>query len=379
MGQIRYDRAELKVRRDSDGFLYSQSTVGRTGILIYRNLDGTERRELRLPEEAGSAATLQSMIGKPVIMLHKGGMVNRDNAKGRVVGAMLTARQDGELTNSEIVVHDGEAIAKAERGEMAELSLGYRLELENKTGYYSAKKNKISDVREDESFEPFTHIQRNLRVNHVAMVPRGRAGSVARLNLDGDEIFDNEDSTPMAKIKLANGVEVEVAEEVAQHVNTLQTRFDGVNAELSTTKGTLIAVQGEVTTLKNEVAGFDSKLTQARLDAAEELKTSAALKASVAHKVSDVEGKSDVEIKKAFVTAVMPTVNFDGMDEGGINGAFTYALAANPAPAGDQHGSQKPNTQKHVGGGKENLDAADQGDGSAASGYSKMLAKLGIK
>lgn len=377
MQLTRYDRASLKVRRDADGFLYSDSTVGRTGILVYRNLDGTERRELRLPEEAGSPKTLASMVGKPVILTHKGGMVNRDNAKGRVVGAMLSARQDGALTNSEIVLHDGEAIAKAERGEMMELSLGYRINLEQKSGFYSATKNKISDVREDESFEPFTHIQRDLQVNHVALVPRGRAGSVARLNLDGDEIYDNEDFKPMAKIKLANGVEVEVPEEVAQHVSTIQTRLDGATSELTTTKGTLIAVQGEVATLKNEVSGFDAKLTQARLDAAEELKASAQLKASIAHKVNDFEGKTDIELKKAFVTAVMPTVNMDSLEDGAIEGAFAYALAANPAPAGGTEQKKAPAGAKHVGG--ERHDAADAGDGSAAAAEAKMLAKLGLK
>lgn len=376
MKSTRYDRAPLKSRRDADGFLYSDSTVARTGILMYRNADGSMRRELRLPEEAGNPATLTSMIGKPVIVTHGGGMVTKDNAKGRVVGTMLNARQDGQLTNSEIVIHDGEAIKDAEKGFYPELSLGYKLDLEKRAGYYHADRNEIRDTPAD-GFEPFDYIQRNLRVNHVALVRQARAGSVARLNLDGDEIFENEDEKPMAKIKLANGVEVEVTEEVAQHVNTLATRLDGVNAELSTTKGTLAAVQGEVTTLKTEVATFDDKLKQARVDAAEELKASDALRKSVAHKVTDVAGKSDGEVKKAFIAAVMPAFAFDGLDDNAINGAFAYALSANPASADGGKDKGAPNKDKHVGG--ERKDGKDGEEASAGSAYDKMVAKLGIK
>lgn len=375
MPQIRYDRATLKSRRDPDGFLYSDSTVARTGILLYRNPDGSQRRELRLPEEAGNPATLQSMVGKPVIVTHTGGMVNKDNAKGRVVGAMLNARQDGQLTNSEIVIHDGEAIRDAEKGLFPEMSLGYKLDLENRSGYYHADRNEIRDTPGD-GFEPFDYIQRNLRVNHVALVRAGRAGSVARLNLDGDEIFDNEDYKPMAKITLANGQEVEVAEEVAQHVSTIQTRLDGVNAELSTTKGTLAAVQGEVTTLKAEVAGFPEKLTQARADAAEELTALDALRASVAHKVNETAGKSAVELKKAFIGAVMPAFAFDGLDDNAIEGAFAYALSANPASATPDKTPGKGNKDKHTGG--ERNDSKEDGNVSAASAYDKMVEKLGI-
>lgn len=376
MPALRYDRAALRSRRDADGFLYSDSTVARTGILQYRNADGSIRRELRLPEEAGSPATLQSMVGKPVIVLHAGGMVNKDNAKNRVVGAMLNARQDGQLTNAEIVVHDGQAIRDAEKGVYPELSLGYKLDLEKRSGYYHADRNEISD-KPGEGFEPFDYIQRNISVNHVALVRQARAGSVARLNFDGDEIFENEDKNSM-KIKI-NGVEVEVSEEVGQHVNTLQTRLDGVNAELSTTKGTLTAVQGEVTALKAEVSGFPAKLEQARTDAAEELTALDALRQSVAHKVTDTAGKSAVEIKRAFIAAVMPSVNLDGKDDLEVNGAFDYALAANPASASDKQ--RNDSKDRHIGGGKdkERTDHADDAANAADAGYAKMLANLGIK
>lgn len=375
---LRYDRSEFKSHRDaSTGFLYSDSVVARTGILLYRNPDGTARRELRLPAEAGSAAALTSMKGKPIVVTHKGGNVNKDNARGRVVGTMLSGRQDGPYTRSELVVMDGEAIKKAESGELAELSLGYKLRLDETPGYYHAGRN---EIRQDaaEGFEPFDAIQRDLEINHVAFVPRGRAGSVARLNLDGDEISDEEGSKPMPKITLGSGVQVEVSEEVAQHVGTLSTRLDGVNAELNTTKGTLAAVQAETVALKNEIAGHDDKIKQARADALDELRASDALRQSIAHKVKDTTNLDDVGMKKAFITAVMPTFKFDGLDDNGIGGAFAALLASNPASAEDKNKSTA-NHDKHVGGDQSRKDAADEaGPKTAASAQAAYHKKLGI-
>lgn len=288
---IRYDAAELKAREDSDGFLYDSPVVARTGILVYRNADGTIRRELRTREDAASPAFLESMVGKPIIITHKLGMVNQHSAKGNVVGTMLAARQDGHRTITDIVIHDGEAIKLARQNIARELSLGYRLELEKRAGYYNADSDEISDTPKP-GFEPFDAIQRSIRVNHLALVRRARAGDMARLNLDGDEIIINEAN--LMKIKLPNGVEVEVAEEVGAAYNDQATRLDGLNSELSTTKGTLIAVSAERDQLKVEVNGFEDKLKKSRMDAMEELKATDALIKSVAHKVTDVEDRKSV-------------------------------------------------------------------------------------
>ncbi|QAX92281.1 head maturation protease [Pantoea phage vB_PagM_LIET2] len=354
---IRYDSAELKAREDSDGFLHDSPVVARTGIMVYRNADGTVRRELRTREDASSPGFLESMVGKPIIVTHKLGMVNQHSAKGNVVGTMLSARHDGDKTRAQIVIHDGEAIKMARQNIARELSLGYRLELENRAGYYNADSDEISDVAKP-GFEPFDVIQRSIRVNHLALVRRARAGEMARLNLDGDEITINEAN--LMKIKLPNGVEVEVTEEVGAAYNDQMTRLDGVSSELSTTKGTLIAVSAERDQLKVEVNGFEDKLKKSRMDAMDELKATDALIKSVAHKVTDTDGKSDVEIKSAFLKAVMPAINLDGMEDAAIDGAFAVALASHPATK-DTNGQRKTAT------GQRGDAAEDENDGKTAS------------
>lgn len=363
---IRYDSAELKARQDDNGFLYDSPVVARTGVLVYRNADGTVRRELRTREDATSNGFLESMVGKPIIITHKAGMVNSHSAKGHVVGAMLASRQDGAKTITDIVIHDGEAIKLAKENIARELSLGYRLELEKRAGYYNADSDEISDSPKP-GFEPFDVIQRNIRVNHLALVRRARAGNVARLNLDGDEII-NDLEVNLMKIKLPNGTEVEVAEEVGTAFNEQATRLDGLSAELSTTKGTLVAITADRDQLKTEVSTFDDKLKKVRLDAVEELKATDALIKSVSHKVTDVEGKSNVEIKTAFLKAVMPAINLDGMEDASIDGAFAVALAGNPAGKGDNKQRQQATGTR--------ADGAEENEPSAKTAAQKYREKL---
>ena len=54
----RFDQVTFAAKRTAEGFIRDTPIVGRTGILLYRNADGTERREYRPPEEAFKADSL---------------------------------------------------------------------------------------------------------------------------------------------------------------------------------------------------------------------------------------------------------------------------------------------------------------------------------
>ena len=54
----RFDNVAFKATKTDEGFIRDTPIVGRTGILVYRNADGTERREYRPPEEAHSLVSL---------------------------------------------------------------------------------------------------------------------------------------------------------------------------------------------------------------------------------------------------------------------------------------------------------------------------------
>ncbi|MFI7909566.1 DUF2213 domain-containing protein, partial [Acinetobacter baumannii] len=68
--------------------------------------------------------------------------------------------------------------------------------------------------------QEYDAIQRNIRVNHLAIVPRGRAGN-ARLNLDRHDavLFNPEEEIGMptdnlGRIRLDSGLEYQAAPEV---------------------------------------------------------------------------------------------------------------------------------------------------------------------
>jgi hypothetical protein len=138
--------------------------VGRIGIQEYLNGDGTIRRELRLPEEVFSKDSLDSFKGKPVTVSHPKRRVTADTAKAsRVVGSMLgEGRQSGDVVVTDVVIHDSSAIAYAKSGQAQELSLGYTCDSEDGPGIWNG--------------QPYDCIQRNIRVNHLALVKKGRAG-----------------------------------------------------------------------------------------------------------------------------------------------------------------------------------------------------------
>ena len=93
----RFDNVAFKATKTDEGFIRDTPIVGRTGILVYRNADGTERREYRPPEEAFKADSLASLMGKPITIGHKA-FVTAGNAAQvldvREARAMLTLDDD---------------------------------------------------------------------------------------------------------------------------------------------------------------------------------------------------------------------------------------------------------------------------------------------
>lgn len=155
-----------------EGYLKDEPIVTSVGIFEYLNDDGTKRRELRLPEEVFDPASLASYEGKPIIITHDAGEVDKNNVQQEIIGTILSPGiQDGEDVRARIVIHNTDAM---KRSGLKELSLGYSLDLDETPGVWNG--------------QPYDAIQRNIRINHLALVQSARAGEQARLNIDGREI-----------------------------------------------------------------------------------------------------------------------------------------------------------------------------------------------
>ena len=151
-----------------EGFLRDKPVLTSTGIFEYSNPDGSIRRELRLPEDVFDPESLKSYKGAPICISHDAGLIDKDNVSKNQIGTVLSeGERKGNNVVADIIIHDTDAMKDAG---FKELSLGYNLDLDETPGEWHGEKY---DAR-----------QKNIRINHLALVRDARAGEQARLNLD---------------------------------------------------------------------------------------------------------------------------------------------------------------------------------------------------
>lgn len=155
-----------------EGYLIDHPIVTTCGIFEYTNPDGSIRRELRLPEYVFDPESLASYEGKPIIVTHDAGEVDKNNVRKEQIGTILSkGYQDGDNVRCKIVIHDTNALKKYD---LRELSLGYSLTSEDAPGTWKG--------------ESYDCIQKDIEINHLALVSEARAGEAARLNIDSREV-----------------------------------------------------------------------------------------------------------------------------------------------------------------------------------------------
>lgn len=160
-----------KVEYTPEGFLIDHPIVTSVGVFEYTNPDGSIRKELRLPEHVFNEKSLATYEGKPVIITHEAGRVDKDNVGDEIVGTILSKGEpDGDNVRAKIIIHDIDAV---KRSNLRELSLGYDLVLDETPGEWNG--------------QPYDAIQTEIVINHLAIVREARAGEQARLNIDSTE------------------------------------------------------------------------------------------------------------------------------------------------------------------------------------------------
>jgi hypothetical protein len=169
----RFDAGRLgKAERTPQGGARVAATLTRAGVLTYRNPDGTTRKELRPPDEVFRTDSLATLRGAPVTIGHVA-LVTPANFRELVRGHVSDeVRRDGAFVTSSLMLQDDEALTRIDAGELVELSAGYTLDYLPEPGTYKG--------------ERYDGVQRNVRYNHVALLPAGggRAGRDVGLRLD---------------------------------------------------------------------------------------------------------------------------------------------------------------------------------------------------
>ncbi|QHJ72673.1 prohead protease [Escherichia phage 2725-N35] len=320
MKKLRYDSAKVKARFDENGFLVDTPIVARVGVQTYYLPDGKERREFRPASEVFKHDSLASYQGKPITLGHV--FVNSENAKEVVVGAVSgSAMREDSNVIVPLTIYDKESIEKAKNGIAGELSVGYStVDVEskgwgsNETGEYKLDGEYQSQDEIPSDWVRFDALQTEIKVNHVALVYKGRA-QVAKLNFDAqqenpyttDVDINKEDKQKMIKIKLDGAQEFEVAPEIASHIEALNAKADTAIAERDSLKAKVDAMPAEIEAAVAK-AKADADALAALVAVAAEAGVKAdgldakGIKVAYVKEVSglDVSEKSDAYIDAAF-------------------------------------------------------------------------------
>lgn len=203
----------------NEGFLIDHPIVTTVGIFEYMNPDGSTRRELRLPEEVFNPDSLASYEGKPIIITHNAGEITKENVEEEIIGTILSkAYQDGDNVRAKIVIHDTD---KMKQSGLRELSLGYGLTLDETPGEWNG--------------HPYDAIQRDIKINHLALVSAARAGEQARLNIDGKENLTGgpvmEEQNKQDSVLSPEELEAAIADYVAKKASGAGENGDNATAE----------------------------------------------------------------------------------------------------------------------------------------------------
>jgi hypothetical protein len=364
----RYDTATLdKSEITASGFLRAPAVLTRVGVFEYRRADGTVRRELRLPEEVFRPDSLASIGMAPITDDHPAaGFVTPQNAKALTVGHLSEGiRRDGDVVRAVALITDGDTIAKV-RGGRNQLSLGYVCELDPTPGEWNGQR--------------YDAIQRDIVVNHCALVDRARAGPVASLKLDSEDAICVEADPPIradrqqdpgrgdprepfketqmtVKLKL-DGIEIEVANDQAAQLiqRALEARDQRADAADKIAKESKTAAD-KATARADEAEAKAKKLETERADAADPKKITGQVNARVAlisraREVLGAEAKLDEmdapAIKAAVLAKLHPELKLDGKSTDYVDARFDAAIesavknaAGTARAAADDKGERK--------------------------------------
>ncbi|WP_375553386.1 DUF2213 domain-containing protein [Roseovarius mucosus] len=161
------------VKRHKDGYLAGRVKAARTGIQIYTGdeMDWPEKERVavyRPLDEVMRMDSLASYKGKPITDGHPGERVTAENWNSFARGTVMGVQRDGEAVQIDLTVSAKSLVDKLESGTARQLSAGY-----------VAKIDRTPGVTEDGT--PYDAIQRDIYIDHIAVVPAGRAGDEFRI------------------------------------------------------------------------------------------------------------------------------------------------------------------------------------------------------
>lgn len=320
-------------QRTKEGFVIARAPVTSIGVFTYRNDDGTPRRELRLPEEVFNSDSLDSLRMKPLTLLHPDvKIVTPENVGELQVGSVGSdVSTDSYRVYVSLSATKQDAIDAVESGSARGLSAGYTCDIEWTSGDWMGMH--------------YDCIQRNIRYNHVALVPAGRAGDDARIRMDSAGIPElpkdfkpttDEEKMSFKTIHL-DGADFQAEPQVIAALDKSQKRCDELTTELEQTRkdnadkvssleSKLSTTEAERDTYKERLDAMDQEMP-GKISAAVKARLDLVGKAQKAG-VEVREDMADADIKRAVILKKFPSAQLDGKDESYLSARFDCACEA---------------------------------------------------
>lgn len=304
----------------ANGWLKVDGHLTRTGVFVYRNQDGTPRRELRLPEDVFHQDSLDTFSMVPVTDDHPPKFLDSSNTgdfqRGHIGESVV---RDGKLMRASMLITDKALVEKIEKGKAVEISNGYTCDLEEKPGT-------------TDDGEKYDCIQRNIVANHVAIVSVGRAGRNARVRMDsGADVLlsisgdgasltlpndSPSEKKPVNKIKV-DGVEYEVGSaQLSAAQAAFQIKLDSearTRAESDKTRADAEAKRDEE--LKKLQAESEKNKARADAEIEETKKLQAELKLAPAKIAATMKARIALESSAKRVLGEKAARKFDALDD----------------------------------------------------------------
>lgn len=344
-----------KVERTQVGGIRVPARLTRTGVLHYPQPDGSVSRQLRLPEEVFDAESLATLNDAPVTdLVHHRALISPNTFRDAALGHTRDARVAGKYVEATLVVNDADAADAIERGDLSDISCGYTCKHDHTPGTYDG--------------EPYDLIHREIRYNHVAVLPpgRGRAGREVSIQLDSNEAvwcFDESENTmgtPNEQTKTfikLDGKDYEYGS--AAHIDKLESLHTSevtkVRGELTSLRSQHEQLQGKFDAAEAEVGTAKKALEDVKKDDGEKLKSRIKSRVRLLmramrlfgdddgeeddekkaeEKMDKFDGLSDRDIMIHCLkqTEAFKGATFDGKSDDYVTGIFEHALkTATPA------------------------------------------------
>lgn len=306
------DRALLSgVKETQEGYVIAEAFAVRTGIQLYTG-DEVGRPDMPLvrvyrpEEEVRKPESLRTFSHAPVTVGHPSEGVTKDNWRELAVGEVSTeAEWRGNKIRLPLILKDAAAIKTVTDGKARELSAGYTCKLEFTDGVTS-------------DGQQYDAIQRDIRINHLAIVPQGRAGSECRigdnaanwgpapLTKDGDN--DMPDNIPTVAVSLGDNRAISVPQSIAPEIQQfakdkaaeIQALKDAHDKALKDLNDKLAKAEADRDEAKKQILTGDA-LDKLVADRATLIATAKLIAPNV-----ETKGLGDAAIRKAVVLAKRP-------------------------------------------------------------------------